>query len=77
MNLARFLGRWGSLQPFMTMKSSSFSLLESEMKNLGRIHLPRAFSSPTPQPNNIPLSSPPPPPPFPFSSCPAMDPLVV
>lgn len=35
MNLARFLGRWGSLDPLMAMKSSSFSLLVSAITNLG------------------------------------------
>lgn len=34
-NLARFLGLWGSLEPLMAMKSSSFSLLVRAITNLG------------------------------------------
>lgn len=42
-NLALFLGLWGSLQPFIAMKSSSFSLLDNEIKSFG--HTSLALSS--------------------------------
>lgn len=35
MNFALFLGLWGSLDPLMAMKSSSFSLLVKAITNLG------------------------------------------
>uniref|UniRef100_A0A2P2M6C5 Uncharacterized protein n=1 Tax=Rhizophora mucronata TaxID=61149 RepID=A0A2P2M6C5_RHIMU len=33
---ALLLGLWGSLHPFIAMKSSSFSLLDKEINNLGQ-----------------------------------------
>ena len=42
-NLGLFFGRCGSLQPFIAMKSSSFSLFDNAMKNLGNAVVP--FSS--------------------------------
>uniref|UniRef100_A0A0A9D2D8 Uncharacterized protein n=1 Tax=Arundo donax TaxID=35708 RepID=A0A0A9D2D8_ARUDO len=53
-NLGLFLGLCGSLQLFIAMKSSSFSLLDNAMKNLGSVVLP--FSS-VPQPKSNPFPS--------------------
>ena len=65
-----FLGLWGSLHPFMAMKSSSFSLFERETKNLGRTMTPPLSSPPIPIPNSFKF-------PFSFSSQPTNEPLVV
>lgn len=52
-NFGLFFGLCGSLHPFIAMKSSSFSLLDNEMKNLGSAVVP--FSSiPPPKSNPFP-----------------------
>lgn len=47
MNLALFLGLWGSFEPLMARKSSSFSLLVKAITNLGG-HTGGAAASPLP-----------------------------
>jgi len=70
MNLARFLGLWGSLEPLIAMKSSSFSLLVKAMTNFGgHTTLPAPATPASPLP---PDDEPPPPPPF-LLSCAVSD----